>query len=135
MTDNTADRLTVAILRDLIATGTPFMVLFNVKDAGEEEAPAVVREDAQWEQGLLLDFSGSRTFRDAEVSDDRFQFRVAMTRLYGRDITFAFRLSSVLQIGGDGFAFVRPREKRDEEPVKAPKVPARTGLRLVKEPK
>ena len=132
MSDNAADRLTANILRELLGTGTPFMALFNVQDAGEEEAPAVVRQDPQWVKGLLLDFSGPRTFRDAEVDDDRFHFRVAMTRMYGRDIAFAFRLSSVLQIGGDGFAFVRPREKREDVPERKPAAPVKTALRLVK---
>jgi hypothetical protein len=134
MTATPTDRLTEQILRDLLDTGTPFMVLFNVAAADEVEAPAVIRQDARWTTGLLLDFSGPQSFRDAALGEGRFGFRVSMTNLYGRDFTFSFRLASVLQIRGEGFAFVRlpggdePEAERAEEPA----APARSGLRLVR---
>ena len=86
--------------------------------------------------GLLLDFSGPRSFREPELADGGFGFRVPMTNLYGRDFTFLFRLSSVLQIRGEGFAFVRlpgadaPEPEREAES----EAPARPGLRLVRNP-
>ena len=132
MSDLPADRLTAALLRELIDSGTPFLVLFDAHGAQDDEAPAMVRQDPQWEKGLLLDFSGPRTFREAAVTAERFQFRVSMTKLYGRDITFSFRLASVLQIGGDGFAFVRPPGDAEPKPP-APEPPARARLRLVRD--
>lgn len=130
MNDSAADRLTASVLRELIDSATPFLVLFDAHHAGEDEAPAIVREDPRWAKGLLLDFSGPRTFREAAVTAERFQFRVSMTKLYGRDITFSFRLASVLQIGGEGFAFVRP--PAHEEPPASPEPPPKSGLRLVR---
>jgi hypothetical protein len=127
-----ADRLTAAVLRELIESATPFLALFDAHHAGDDEAPAVVREDPRWAKGLLLDFSGPRTFREAAVTDERFQFRVSMTKLYGRDISFSFRLARVLQIGGDGFAFVRPPAVAEPTTPTEPEPAPRGGLRLVR---
>ena len=132
MSDLPADRLTATLLRELIDSGTPFLVLFDAHGAQDDEAPAMVRQDPQWEKGLLLDFSGPRTYREAAVTAERFQFRVSMTKLYGRDITFSFRFASVIQIGGDGFAFVRPPRSPETEPTPDPTPPERAGLRLVR---
>jgi hypothetical protein len=132
VSDLPADRLTATILRELIDSGTPFLVLFDAHGAQDDEAPAMVRQDPQWTKGLLLDFSGPRTYREAAVTAERFQFRVSMTKLYGRDITFSFRLASVLQIGGEGFAFVRPPGGAEPNPP-APEPPVRARLRLVRD--
>ena len=132
MNDSPADRLTAAVLRELIDSATPFLVLFDVHHASDDEAPALVREDPRWAKGLLLDFAGPRTFREAAVTDERFQFRVSMTNLYGRDITFSFRLARVLQIGGEGFAFVRPPAAAEPTTPIEPESAPRSGLRLVR---
>ena len=44
MSDSAADRLTAAVLRELIDSATPFLVLFDAHHAHDDEAPALVRD-------------------------------------------------------------------------------------------